>query len=98
MEDVEALSFKGMVEAGLAVLNGNADASVMDVLTAQILVHNNPGLKLLENSVVSEETAIAVQKGNDSLLNEVNLLLSELEESGQLQTWFDDHFDALLDQ
>lgn len=98
LEDVEVLSFKGMVEAGLAVLNGNADASVMDVLTAQILVHNNPGLKLLENSVVSEETAIAVQKGNESLLNEVNLLLSELEESGQLQTWFDDHFDALLDQ
>lgn len=98
LENVEALTFKGMVEAGIAVKNGNADASVMDILTAQIIVANNPDLKLLENSVVSEETAIAVQKGNDSLLTMINELLAELQSSGQLQTWFDTHFEALMNE
>lgn len=98
IDGAEVLTFGGMVEAGIAVVNGNADASVMDVLTAQIIVFNNPGLVLLDNAVESEETAIAVQKGNDSLMAVVNELLDELQTSGQLQNWFDEHFEALLDE
>src|SRR5690554_2836043 len=98
IDGAEVLTFGGMLEAGIAVVNGNADASVMDVLTAQIIVHNNPSLVLLDNAVESEETAIAVQKGNDSLMAVVNELLDELQTSGQLQTWFDEHFEALLDE
>ena len=97
IEGAEVLEFKGMVEAGLALTNGNADASIMDVLTAQILVHNNDKLMLLDNAVESEETALAVAKGNESLLKEVNELLTELQADGMIQTWFDDHFDALLE-
>ncbi len=97
IEGAEVLEFKGMVEAGLALTNGNADASIMDVLTAQILVHNNDKLMLLDNAVESEETALAVAKGNESLLKEVNELLTELQADGMIQTWFDEHFDALLE-
>ena len=97
IEGAEVLEFKGMVEAGLALTNGNADASIMDVLTAKILVHNNDKLMLLDNAVESEETALAVAKGNESLLKEVNELLTELQADGMIQTWFDEHFDALLE-
>lgn len=97
IDGVEVLQFKGMVEAGIAVDNGNADASVMDILTAQILAYNNPSLKILDNAVESEETAIAVAKDNDSLLKEVNDLLDELQSDGTLQKWFDSHFDSLLE-
>ncbi len=96
IENAEPQLFKGMVEAGLAVNNKNADASIMDKLTAQIVVSNNPNLILLDDAVESEETAIAVAKGNDDLLEHVNEVLTELQDSGQLQKWFDKHFDALL--
>lgn len=98
IEGAQALTFGGMVEAGMAVSNGNADASVMDILTAEIIVYNNPGLLLLSDSVESEETAIAVQKGNESLMNVINELLDELQANDQLQVWFDNHFEALLNE
>ena len=98
IEGAEAFTFGGMVEAGMAVSNGNADASVMDILTAEIIVYNNPGLLLLSDSVESEETAIAVQKGNESLMNVINELLDELQANDQLQVWFDNHFEALLNE
>lgn len=97
IDGVNALTFGGMVEAGMAVVNGNADATVMDVLTAQIIVHNNPGLVLLGDAVESEKTAVAVQKGNESLLAMVNDLLQELQAEGKMEAWFDLHFQALLD-
>jgi arginine/lysine/histidine transporter system substrate-binding protein len=95
-KEIKGLLFGGMVEAGLAVKNGNADASVMDMLTAQIIVANNPELVLLETPVAKEETSMAVQKGNDSLLKVVNELLDELKADGTLQKWFDDHYDSLV--
>ncbi|HZJ87390.1 MAG TPA: transporter substrate-binding domain-containing protein [Erysipelothrix sp.] len=97
VEGAEALEFKGMVEAGLAVANGNADASVMDKLTAEILANNNKNLKVLEGALVSEETAIAVAKEDKTLLDAVNELLAELQADGTLDKWFDEHFDSLLD-
>ena len=86
-----------MVEAGLAVKNGNADASVMDVLTARIIVNKNPELMILDTPVESEKTAIAVQKGNETLLKVVNELLDELQAAGKLDQWFDDHYNSLVD-
>ena len=68
----------------------------MDMLTAQIIVANNPELVLLETPVAKEETSMAVQKGNDSLLKVVNELLDELKADGTLQKWFDDHYDSLV--
>lgn len=97
VKDANVLTFKGMVEAGLAVKNGNADASVMDVLTAKIIVNKNPELMILDTPVESEKTAIAVQKGNESLLKVVNELLDELQAEGKLEQWFDDHYNSLVD-
>ena len=96
VEKATPMLFKGMVEAGLAVKNGNSDASVMDVLTAKIIVANNPDLKILDQPVESEETAIAVQKGNSTLLKEVDDLLAKIQADGTLQKWFDQHFASLI--
>ncbi len=97
IDGAEVLQFKGMVEAGMAVENQKADASVMDILTAEILVSNSSKLEILKNSVESEETAIAVAKGNDELLDIINELLTELQSDGTLEKWFDEHFKSLLD-
>lgn len=96
--DIEVLTFKGMIEAGLAIKNGNVDAAIMDILPAQIIASQNNELKVVENMVENEEIAFAVGKGNESLLTLVNELIDELNATGQFEAWFSSHYDSLLEE
>lgn len=97
IEGAEVLAIKGMLEAGMMVSKGDADASIMDILPAQFIAEKNDNLQIVENAVESEETAIAVAKDNKELLDVVNELLDELQANGTLEKWFDEHFASLLD-
>lgn len=61
------------------LLNGDCDVFVIDSVTAKKYVHDNPGLKIVEDPDVfeSEEYAIAVKKGNAELLDKINTIIEE---------------------
>jgi len=73
------------VEAVLDLKNGNLDAVVIDNLPAQMLVEQNPGLKILdEKAAEEEEYAIAVRKGDEEFVKIINEVLAEMKANGEI--------------
>lgn len=68
------------------VKNGKLDAVVIDKETGVALAEKE-GLRFVEDPEVfeTEEYAIAVQKGNTELLEQINKVLNEMKESGQIE-------------
>lgn len=95
IENSNVMEFKGMVEAGLSVASGRSDASIADLLPATVITKNEPSLKVLSEPLTSESTALAVPKGSD-FIELVNETIKDVKESGQLQAWFDQHYDAVV--
>ncbi|SMC46327.1 polar amino acid transport system substrate-binding protein [Oscillospiraceae bacterium] len=71
-------------DAILALNNGNVDAVVIDNQPALALVEANEGLIILETPYTEEEYAMAVNKDNTELLNEINRVLAEMESDGTI--------------
>lgn len=67
------------------VKNGKLDAVVIDKATGEALAAKN-GLKIVEDPEVfdTEEYAIAVKKGNTELLDEINKVLKEMKDNGEI--------------
>lgn len=67
-------AFKKGTECIMELTNGKCDVVVIDSATAQKYVKDNEGIKIVEDSAAfeSEEYAIAVQKGNTELLDQIN--------------------------
>lgn len=82
-------SFNSGPDAVMALQNGKIDAVVIDKEPAKNYVAANPGLKVLESAYAEESYAIALPKGNDALLKEINTALNVLKESGALQEIID---------
>jgi ABC-type amino acid transport substrate-binding protein len=72
-----------------AMKAGRLQAVVIDDFPAQALARKNPEVMVLEEPLSVEEYAIAVKKGSEDLLNQINATLAELKESGKLQEIFD---------
>lgn len=86
-EDIEGAdiqSFTKATDAVLEVLNGKADAMMIDNEPAKAYVAANEGLKILEEEFAVEDYAIAVAKENTELLEKINNALKNLKESGKL--------------
>jgi ABC-type amino acid transport substrate-binding protein len=68
------------------VKNNKLDAVVIDSATGKALAENND-LKVIEDPEVfdTEEYAIAVKKGNTELLEQINKVLAEMKESGEIE-------------
>lgn len=68
--------------------NGKIDCIVMDLAPAKELVSSTEGLKILEgeeNIVFSDQYAIAIQKGNGELRDQINTVIKELKDSGKME-------------
>ena len=81
-------------EAVMALQQGKIDAVIIDNEPAKVFVSENEGLKILDEDFALEEYAIAIAKGNDELLKQVNEILKELKESGELQKIIDKYISA----
>lgn len=77
-------SYKTGADAVLALTTGKVSAVVIDNEPAKAFVAANEGLKILETPYAVEEYAIAISKNNETLLNDVNKALDELEADGTL--------------
>lgn len=70
---------------------GKVDLIIMDNLPAQEIVKNNDGLKLLPGYLFSDSYGIAVKKGNDKLLNNINTVLEKLQSEGKIEEYIINH-------
>ncbi len=68
---------------------GKIDAIVTDHDASVEYIDGNAGLIVLDTEYVREEYGIGISKGNEVLKNEINAVLKEMKESGQLDAIID---------
>jgi polar amino acid transport system substrate-binding protein len=79
------VQYKTALEAALDLKNGRIDAVVIDKHPAMAIVEANEGLITAPEALSEEEAyAIAVEKGNEELLNAINTTLERLMEEGKI--------------
>ena len=81
-------------EAVQALGQKKIDAVIIDREPAKVFVSENEGLKILDEDYTVEDYAIAVAKGNQELLEQVNNSLTKLRETGKLQEIIDKYISA----
>lgn len=88
--DIQRFDF--ILDAVAAMKAGQLDAAIVARTEAMYVMKHNPGLWYLPEPIAIENSAIALRKGNDSLLQAVNQSISELKDSGVLaemqSRWF----------
>ena len=89
--DDHVKSFTKTTDAVEALKNGQVDCVLLDNAPAEALVDANPdaGLSILETAYTVEDYAIAINKQNTDLLNQINAALAELKADGTLQSIID---------
>ncbi|WP_421696559.1 ABC transporter permease subunit [Aestuariivirga sp.] len=85
-------SFDNVADAFGALKSGQLDAIITAYSTSLLLVRRNPDLRLLDEKLSIEDTAIAVHKGNTELFTAVDKIISDLKAEGAFQSmsrrWF----------
>lgn len=81
-------------DAVQALKTNKIDAVIIDSEPAKVFVKENEGIKILDEEFTNEEYAIAIKKGNDDLLKQINDSLNKLKESGKLQEIIDKYIVA----
>lgn len=91
----ELKQYKSGLDAATDLKNGRLDAIVIDKLPAESIVAANSGLKTIEISGADdEEYAIAVKKGDESFLKEINNIIAQLEKDGKFAEFAEKHIEA----
>ncbi|MDD3222740.1 MAG: amino acid ABC transporter substrate-binding protein [Clostridia bacterium] len=80
----EVKQFNKYAEAAMELKNDKIECIVMDSLPAEQLVAANEDLEILEGELFTDKYAIAVKKGNEELLNEINQVLQTLVDEGKV--------------
>lgn len=81
-------------DAIMALVNGKVDAVIIDNEPAKAFVAANKGLRIVEESYVTEDYAACISKDNAELLAEVNKALAELTADGTLKKIVDKYIPA----
>lgn len=94
--DAQVKRYTKFVQAAEDLKNQKIDAIVMDLYPAQELVATNPELKILdeENPVFVDQYAIAVKKGNQELLDQINEVIDQLIADGKIEEFTAKHANA----
>ena len=94
--DAQVKRYTKFVQAAEDLKNNKIDAIVMDLYPAQELVATNPELKILdeENPVFVDQYAIAVKKGNQELLDQINEVIDQLIADGKIEEFTAKHASA----
>ncbi len=93
-------SLKKGSEAIMELKNGKCDVVVIDSATAESYVGDNEDLKIVEDEDAfgAEEYAIAVQKGNDELLEKINASIERMLEDGTIAEISAEYMDAEVEE
>ncbi len=82
-------------EAVQALTQGKIDAVVIDNEPAKAFVDLNDGIKISNDALTTEQYAIAISKDNPELLDNVNMILSDMEADGSLQAIFEKYLGSV---
>ncbi len=86
--------YKTGADAVQALITDKVDAVIIDNEPAKSFVAANEGLKILETEYVVEDYAIAINKENTELLDEVNKIIAELKADGTLASIIEEYIPA----
>ena len=88
----ELKRFDDATDVVTAAKGGQIEAAVVSFSSTVLISRAHPELRALPDRLVNEEIAMAVKKGNDALLNDVNRTIAELKADGTLDAmgkrWF----------
>lgn len=85
--DVKVERYNKYTDAVNDLISGRLDAIVMDSLPAKSLQTMNDKLVILDESLLDDSYAIAVQKGNDELRDSINTVLQRLIDDGSIDAF-----------
>ena len=98
--DIEGATVEGYnkgADAVQALVQGKADAVIIDSEPAKVFVSKNSSLTILDDPFAVEEYAIAYKKGNDELGSQIDEALTALKADGTLDAitahWIGDEAD-----
>ena len=83
--------YNKFMEAAMDLKNDKIDCIIMDSLPAEEMVKENDDLEILEGEVFTDKYAIAVQKGNTELLDQINEVLQKLVDEGKVDEFIINH-------
>ncbi|MDD6652403.1 MAG: ABC transporter substrate-binding protein [Clostridium sp.] len=90
-KNAKIIGHKKFLTAAEDVKANKSDCIVMDELPAKELVSKNPTLTILNIELVTDRYAIAVKKGNTTLLNTINKVLDRLMKEGKIEEYVINH-------
>lgn len=83
--------YNKFLEAAMDLKNDKIDCIIMDMLPAEEMVAANSDLMILDGEVLTDEYAIAVQKGNTEMLDQINAVLEQLIADGKIEEYTINH-------
>ncbi|MFA7418365.1 MAG: ABC transporter permease subunit [Melioribacteraceae bacterium] len=90
--EADVKSFDDVMDAIGALKSDQIDAVITGYPTAMNVCKKNKDLEILSEAVDYENTSIALRKGNEKLLSELNSFITELKKNGTLEDmkgrWF----------
>lgn len=91
VEAKEIKRYTQFAQAAQDLINNKIDCIVMDLYPAQDLVAANEELTILDGVLFEDKYAIAVQKGNQELLDQINVVIQELKDTGKIDEFTANH-------
>lgn len=94
VEGADIKQYKSALEAAMDLKNGRLDAVVIDVLPAENIAESNDDLELIDMESTNEQYAIAIEKGNEDLVDIVNAVIARLIADGDIESMTATHVEA----
>lgn len=91
----EIKRYTKFAQAAEDLKNNKVDCIVMDQYPAQELVASNPELVILDGILFQDCYAIAVQKGNTELLEQINAVIDQLIADGKIEEFTANHTSSM---
>lgn len=89
IKDAEVVRFNKGEDAVNALAEGKIDAVILDDGPAAVFMQQNDNLRVLDEAFAEEEYALAVKKGNQELLDQLNEALDTIKKNGVLDEIFE---------
>ena len=83
--------YSKFMEAAMDLKNDKIDCIIMDSLPAEQMVAETDDLEILDGEVFTDKYAIAVQKGNKEMLDQINEVLQKLVDDGKVDEFIINH-------
>lgn len=91
VSEKEIKRYTKFAQAAEDLKNNKIDCIVMDQFPAEDIVASNPELAILDGVLFEDKYAIAVKKGNNELLDQINEVIQELKDSGKIEEFTANH-------